>query len=614
MSKLILGKGGSAPGVDLISADNTDITCSLELEKGQSVYAVDMDIENNLAVIGTRCGSIEILTLPEDGITSGFGTGINLFQGSGVLSVCVADKNKLISSDTAGDCFLWRLDSRNKGPQRLESGGGVICSLLKVNDSTIIGLSVTGKLLFWDINSGALTNSIDCPAPSAKSALINLCHWPAKKSLLYPASDGRLVVFNLEDNLLKSFNAHNGLFYTVIADNSHCYTIGTEDGLLKKYSEPDGFCQETFKVHENIISGQLLDEQEQKFLLTDVTGRAGIYTIEADSLVLTDRLDGNCYRTVAGPCADFRRISTAAVIKTEIENKIANSDLKGIDMLYQQLGKLGFDLTGYALKISQAKNSNDIAGQLDALRKLVSILPQDNEYSAEYLQLYADTLRTTWHLGEALEIYQNISADKTVTIESEWLNSAAEAIATKNRVIETDIALEILIQTASIMDKPFTGLWFISCKDNLPAENLNGQILADKYEQIRADNKLTDLPPAQIIKPYWIDQRSVTRTEIIIFRNPDNSELTGLCYGIRIDNNDTGCSFTPVILFDAGQPEDGQNFSQHNHNTCCRYKSISEQNLSARWPQLLFKTARDAIRQINTKELVKINYETDKKL
>ena len=66
MSKLILGKGGSAPGVDLVSAGNIDVICSLELEKGQSVYAVDMDIENNLAAIGTRCGSIEILALPEE--------------------------------------------------------------------------------------------------------------------------------------------------------------------------------------------------------------------------------------------------------------------------------------------------------------------------------------------------------------------------------------------------------------------------------------------------------------------------------------------------------------------------------------------------------------------
>ena len=80
MSKLILGKGGSAPGIDLISPDNTDIICSLELEKGQSVYAADMDIENNLAAIGTRCGSIEILTLPEDDMSDGFGASINLLQ------------------------------------------------------------------------------------------------------------------------------------------------------------------------------------------------------------------------------------------------------------------------------------------------------------------------------------------------------------------------------------------------------------------------------------------------------------------------------------------------------------------------------------------------------
>lgn len=614
MSKLILGKGGSAPGIDLISPDSTDIICSLELEKGQSVYAVDMDIGNNLAVIGSRYGCIEILTLPEDDMSDGFGTGINLFQGSGVLSVCITDKNKLISSDTAGRCLLWRFDSKDNKPQKLESGSGVICSLLKVDDSIVTGLSDVGKLFFWDISSGALINSIDCPAPPGRSALINLCHWPAKKSLLYPAADGQLAVFNLDDYSPGSFNVHNGPFYTVIADNSHCYTIGAEDGLMKRYSEPDGSCQETFKVHENIISGHLLDEQGQKFLLVDITGRAGIYTIEADSLVLTDRLDGNCYRTVAGPSANFRCISRAAVIKTDIENKIANSDLEGIDMLYQQLGEFGFDLTGLALKISQAKNSNDIAGQLDALRKLVRILPQDNEYSTEYLRLYADTLTRTWHLDEALDIYQKLSVDKTVTVESEWLNSAAAAVKTRNFVIETDIALEILIQTSDIMDKPFTGLWFISCKDTLPAENLNGHILADKYEQIRAANRLTDLPSAQIIKPYWINQQSVTRTELVIFRNPDNSDLTSLCYAIRIDHKETGCSFTPVILFDAGQPKTDQDFSRHNNNISCRHRKIAEQNLSARWPQLLFKTVRDAIRQINTKGMVKTNCETEKKL
>jgi len=607
MSKLILGKGGSTPGIDLISINTIDIICSRKLEKGQSVYAVDMDIENNLAVIGTRCGSIEILTLPEDGITNGFGTGINLFQGSGVLSVCIADKNRLFSSDTTGGCFLWQLDSKDNKPQRLESGGGVICSLLKVNDSTVAGLSAGGKLLSWDISSGALINSIDCPVPSAKSALINLCHWPAKKSLLYPAADGRLVVFNLQDYSQTSFGAHNGLFFSVISDNSYCYTIGTEDRLVKKYSAPDGSCQGIFKVPENIISGQLLDEQQQKFLLVDVTGRAGIYTVEADSFVLTEHLDGNSYRTIAAPCSNFRWVSKAAAIKTDIENKITDGDLKGIDILYQQLDGLGFDLTGLALKISQAQNSNDIAGQLDALRRLVQILPQDSEYSTEYLQLYADTLKGTWHLDEALDIYRKLSLEKNITFESEWLNSAADAVKTRNYVIETDIVLEILIKTAAIIDKPFTGLWLISCKDTLPAENLDGHILAGKYEQIRADSSLNNLPSAQVIKPYWITQQDVSHTEIVIFRNPDTSELAGLCYGIRINRKETGCGFTPVILFDAGQTEAGRDFSRHNHNICCRYKRIARQNLSARWPQLLFKTVKDAIRQINTKQMVK-NY------
>jgi len=606
MSKLILGTGGSTPTVMSICSNDIEAVNIVAMEKGNSVYAIDTD--KSLIAIGTRCGNIEVLNISEDGTTESFDAVATIFQGEPILSVCLGSDNQLLSSDTAGRCLLWQFISNPDKPQMLEAGDGRICSLLRIADDTVVGLSDSGKLLFWDITTAKLTRTVDCPGPYGKLALVHLRHWLEQNALVYPAADGELISCSLKDYTIRVFKAHQGTFYAVIVGDKHIYTIGAEDGLMKRWCSFEGALQQSYNVPKDIVAAGLLDDPEDRFVLIDSAGEAAVFTVESDRLNMDKHLNGEPFRVITGPspiqkCVTKHqhRIEKAAELRIVIEDKITNNQLEGIDKLYLQLTDLGFECVSLALKARQAAGQKNIADEFNARHQLASILPEDDPKALPYWRLYMNILKETWHFAEAAQIYKTVMP--TVNENNlRRLNDKVGILATDNWIIETAVPIHQLIKIATIMKRPLVGRWVLGSMHNmpLPASGFSSQMLADIYERIRVKNKLENLPSAMAGNLYWISQNPTIQAETVVFDDTSIPDRPRLCRAIRIYADRETAFFTPVVFFDSGKYSTNQSYKEHNHNLSLCYEQITNQKLSDRWPETIFRVVNSAIRQITT--------------
>ncbi|MGB2987959.1 MAG: hypothetical protein WBE26_18985, partial [Phycisphaerae bacterium] len=197
ISCALLGGGRAQPGLWILRPGDGEPTLIANLELGQSVYAIDVDPDAGLIVLGTRSGSIKILPVREASAGPGQQDHVTLPQNAPLLAVCFAGKDRVVGADAAGRCLLWNPLDRSNGATPLEVKGGAVCSVLPLTQDSVIGLSIDGKLLIWDMLTGTLSRVIDAHKPCKKHALVRLHYWAARNAVVYPANGGGLAVHEL---------------------------------------------------------------------------------------------------------------------------------------------------------------------------------------------------------------------------------------------------------------------------------------------------------------------------------------------------------------------------------------------------------------------------------
>lgn len=597
----LLLKSDSDWGISLISASrkNTETNIS-HFQTDYHPVSVDLNIENSLIALGTACGNINLLNILKDGNSFICQSFKNLFQASPVAALCMVGDGCLVSSDPDGKVFLWNLESKSSIPQQLEPADGTVSSLIQIDGGIIVGLVDSGGILFWDIDTKKITNIIDTPPPQSSG---NLYHWPIDKCLLYPTTDGRLAVYDIDNRSLSFIVPHQGQSFSLTVGSHYIYTVGSEDAVMKKFYDTSGKGAQIFTVPENIIAADIFDEDNERFILIDSEQKAKFYDVNTKKSQPTDCLSKNTYHIIKSPDSNYKRVSAAAVVKAEIEESIMLGQSQGLDHKYNRLKDLGFPLTALCLKVSAARQIDNVVDYLSALKELIDSMPQDKVGFDEYLFEYVRVLRNTWHLSEALDICRHINIDSTEN--AEHLIQVAEIISNDTCVIEADIEIDKLIASASVIGKKFKGLWLIDKKTSLPLRNITASMISNKYNQIRKNNSFILMPEAQIVRPFWLTKDTVGKADMVIFSKPLDMSCADLIYGIKLDKKRFGTFLTPVMLFSAGNIEKNVDFLTYNKDLENIYRNIAVNSSDCRWPDILFKTVRDAIQQVKTSAINK---------
>jgi hypothetical protein len=557
--------------------------------------SADIDMENSLISLGTGCGNIGLLKFSSEEDSLLCREINNLFQSTPVKSVCMAGDGRLVSSDLGGNVFVWDIGSNSDAADKLESPDCGISSLVRLGRSHVAGLAETGRLLFWDISRKTIVDDFECPLPQGLSSQIyNCCEG---RFLVYPSIDGTLAVYNIQNGSLSLIEAHPDQMFCMAGGDNCIYTIGSQDGLMKRYYGIETGQFQSLSVRQGIVCVSVLDDRE--FILIDSVGNTGIYNIRGHSLELKHRIDGCLYDTAVTISGDYKRIGAAAAIKDRLKEGIMTNQLEGLESDTKRLRELGFPATSLCLRVWAARKNGDTLRHLCALKDMADSLPQNHSEFDEYLSEYAEILRRTWNIPQAIDIARRLNLFSAEDMG--FLEKTAAIISEKTCVFEAEIEIGTIIESASVVGKEFKGFWVMDKKTPLPLRvSITASMIAEKYEQIRKYDTPGSLPRARTISPFWLTADTAVETEMVILPISEDMQHPGVVYGISLGKTEFGSFFTPVVLFNAGNNHDCPDVSKHNRQIAGIYKSLTADKAFCQWPDMLFRAVRDSIQQVNT--------------
>jgi len=166
---------------------------------------------------------------------------------------------------------------------------------------------------------------------------------------------------------------------------------------------------------------------------------------------------------------------------------------------------------------------NDIIAELRAYKDLDQLLCKNNMATPGSLFRYAKLLEETWHLQHARLVYERLlknEPNNNVYRESiDELTGHIETIENDEYVIETDLPLETVVESAMALNEPITGRYFINnigtpihCNGNISASEF-----IERYEKIRQKRTEIALPIAEEKNICWFSKDRPEWTTTITF-------------------------------------------------------------------------------------------------
>jgi hypothetical protein len=610
---ILLGSGGENPRVEIFSTGSQKPREVLGLPPLNSVYAIDIRVEENLFAVGTKGGLIFIL--------EGVGQHLDLeetvwnqklAQGAPILSVCWINKDLLAVSDTAGRCFLWYLNIQMP-PQPLETENGAICSLLNLKEDFLVGLSSGGTLHFWDPLQGKLVRTINIPHPPKMSGLVRLVHWPAESALVFPAQKGCLTHYNIFADSIITTGAHSAEVYAITVEGENLITAGINDDQLKIWSSASKKPARQVQAFKGIVSMEAIGVNQSKLLLIESGGTAGVFKIQQNSLKPINRLSGKDYRVVLGPSLesikvlfDQRRLAEIRQLTSQILEKNNQVSPDVIKSCYSRLDGLGFGHISLALQAEQAIEKKDTVEGIRIRLSLQNMLPHNDPNALPSIKEYADLLAKAWHIEEAYDAYQKIlSIDPRypLGIKIHELRRIADILSANfNWIIEPDIAIDQIIQSAKAIGKAFIGRYVIKKHKAIQCGHakISANRIVIKFEQIRKELKDNGLPPAMKEKAWWISRAGIEKVNMVTFGKGNDNCIKGLQFALEVINSGLAAVVIPLILFDWRDIGLGGAIEDRNESALKHLADITTKVSSNSYLAMIHKTVLQTLSRLVT--------------
>jgi tetratricopeptide (TPR) repeat protein len=533
-----------------------------------------------------------------------------------VLALTFLDGRTIAASDTADRCLLWQY-GQPEPVGNLPTGQRRICGLFHLACGHVAGLTGSGELLRWDWSRGVIVERLQIPALPDVCALVRPVYWRAADLWVWPGRDGVIVFYQWQDHKVSVTQAHEGDAYAMAVCNDELLTIGRLDGGLNRWcagtDEPIG----SVDAPKGVISAASWPRKgATAVVLVDDSGRAGAYSWNDGKLDLIEWLPGGGHRIAVSPDletyqAELRRheVLQAKELALDIRGKIARRELDELELLYQQLIDLGYAQLALALRAEQARGNNDLIGELKAYTELAGVIPADQPGSQDWLLRYARLLERVWQLRKARAVYERllrVDPDNRDYADTLQRLSRYVGIADKSGcVVETDIPIATLVKSAMVVEERFTGRYVlnnigapISCSVVIAASELIG-----RYEHITRERPQMPLPSAEQMELWWLSREQAYQVTTVVFKAEDPDPLSRVELGIKLFNVRLQTVLAPVVMFNACDKAEEATPEQHNKAILEELHGIEEHSPAKGWLEAVYRSARQAIRQVMTRAL-----------
>ena len=613
---VFLGAGGDDPRFEAISLDSGRDPNSMELPPFSSVYAIGIEPRRNTVAFGTRKGSIYVTPVnncvpPEEPIEA-----LTLAQGAPILSVCWVTESLLAASDTEGKCLLWDTNQAKIVRSFETLYGEITCSLLLLPTGRLAGLVSSGNIIFWDPTEKHEMMRIEVLPPPAIGALVQMVYWPIAHSLACPCEGGNLALFNLEKNDVKILNIHDGDLYALTVCGEELLTAGMNDGRLKIWSAHDDEPVSDFQIPNGAISAAVMGAASDRIVLIDKQGVGIVYSLEKQTLRFVKKLPGKDYRMAATlpleKIAEIRSTQKAEEVYriiAEIHENTGRVPDEEIEGKHDQLSEMGYEHISLALRAEMANQKGEIVEALRYSCSLLKLIPKSSVQSCMSLENHANLLHKTWLLKEADEMCKHISSinpDNRLVMPTGYLAESAQLMKNASNlwVIEPDMPIENIIESASIVGKRFHGRYLInslgvkSCGE----ARIKSCMIAEKYEQIRKKSGKSTLPEAAIERVWWLTRDTINETEIVRFGQGLSNGVKGLQMAVKVLSGEFGTEVTPIILFD-WRNRFGSEFISDNEMASSALAGIMRKELSNTYLSGIHKVVTLSLRMLVSENL-----------
>ncbi len=595
LASMFIGTGGPKPGLTVMNDEYAGNRPVRHHHLDGSVYTGDVDIDNCRIAVGTKHGTIYLISVSDNNDNPMTNISRTFYQSAPVLSVCFAGKNCLASTDSTGRCLLWQPHNTLDTPDRLDATRGIIYSLCCIDNDRIVGLSSQGQLLFWNISNKELIQIIACPKSENWRVLPQLKYWKVKNALVWPIDDGQLAECQLDSFEINTYPLHRRQFSTVIIDGDALITIGTYDGAVKRWSDlrqdPDGFSL----CPEGVLAGKIYGNTigEKHFLLIDGAGAAMIYTFAHDTAKAVAVLPGHHYRAIIAPSEyaldtflEAKRRETAKNIQREVEDLISTNPSESIDRHCDKLKELGFTAVSLGLQAKSAAGRQDTLQELNTNTKLTDLLSYKDTRCFEYFRKYIDVLIRIWQIDLAAKTIMQLPRDLFAPSIPQWVSEAQQIQAKDNWLAESEIPLPTLIEAAGISGRKLTGRWVIQPTEpiRLSGKGVTASLLADKYQSLRQENHQLNIDSARVLTLWKLSLGKPAQNLEMVYFGSGERRIPAIYPAVQIINTPNDDMIVPVMIFDVGNTDIASNIEEHNRQLLDIYHSTTASSTITNWP------------------------------
>jgi len=603
---VFLGLGGINPGLDIYDIETGIIEHWWSLPHGESVYALDVSLNGNRLAVGTKngflyhaCGmetDVDEAEIPTHKITHGFS----------VLSICFLDSDQIAVSDINGRCLVWSL-AETPHFYELPTNGQTICSLFRVDNGHLAGLTMQEKLLVWEWYSGEIVQELAVPPLAKYCALIKPTFWPAAQAWVWPGQQDVVVICDIDAGLVKVNQVHAGEVYAVAICGDHLLTIGKDDSKLRLWCQESTEPVQECNTPKGVIVVTAWMDSEPKVILSDDHGTAALYGLSQDSLCFISGLQGHNIRAIMGPNAEClesarqqKRRQQVQAIAGEIKQRYSDDELEGTEEMHEQIVGLGYEHVSLGLRIKQASDREDLIGELKYSKCLSELTSPGQADAPRFVANYARLLESVWQLAAAHDVYAQLlqhGPSDSLQQRVERLEPYLSAMRAQPYVIESTLPLQILAEAACAVGESMHGQFCIYQYQpmQLGVPGITSSVLIEHYKRICRKNSSLPMPQARELALTWLTETRVERIEILLFDGTGSSPVQELHFALKIYATSLQTVLVPVALFDVNAALADMSRSQQNHQIHRLLDMLESQAVLEGWVHAINKLISLAI-------------------
>jgi hypothetical protein len=303
-----------------------------------------------------------------------------------------------------------------------------------------------------------------------------------------------------------------------------------------------------------------------------------------------------------------KRKEEVTQLVNEIQLNFGRDTGNEIEQLHLRLVELGYEHVSLSLRAEGAKQTGDIVEALKRYSSLMALLPRNDPRSCVSMERYAVLLMEGWQIAEAEAVCSRIlkiNPNHPVHLHMKDLQQVAELVEKENWVIEPDVPIHRIIESATVIKKRFSGRYVIKKRSaqSCSQTRLEPEAVIEKYGLIKKEPNNQKLPAATIETLWWISRKENSQGTMITFGTGSTNTIRGLQFAVQVLYADLDTIVVPVVLFDWRDADTDGDPEKENAKASSALAAILNKPVANSYLAALHKAVNEALSRLVTENI-----------